>query len=89
MKKKPTPAASKLDSAWSEFFDSQKLDEPVKLHAEGWRSSEDIAKALKMTHNAARSLCARETESGKFEQSNFRVRREKGIREVTFYRPKL
>lgn len=89
MKKKPTPAASKLDSAWGAFFDSQKLDDPKKLRAEGWRFPQEIAETLGTTVNAARTLCARHAEAGKLEHKKFRLPTGHGVREAWLYRPKL
>lgn len=89
MKKKPTPAASKLDAAWGAFFDSQKLDDPEKLRAEGWRSPQEIAETIGTTTNAARTLCSRSAEAGRFEQKKVRISTNHGAREAWLYRPKL
>lgn len=89
MKKKPTPATSKLDTAWSAFFESQKLDDPEKLRAEGWRTPQEIAETLGTTINSARTLCSRNAEAGKFEQKKARIPTGHGAREAWLYRPKL
>jgi hypothetical protein len=89
MKRKPAPAASKLDAAWGAFFDSQKLDDPKKLRAEGWRTPQEIAETLGTTINAARTLCSRNAESGKFEQKKTRLPTNHGARAAWVYRPKL
>lgn len=89
MKKKLTPGPSKLDSAWSEFYNSQKLDDPKKLHAEGWRTPHEIAEEIHTTLQACRSMCARNVSSGKFEQKKARALTSWGVRDTWHYRPKL
>ena len=83
-KRKP---ATNLDAAWDAFFETQKLDDPKKLRAAGWRMPDDIAAPLGLNLNAARMACMRGVEAGKFESKKFRVPTGRGIREVNFYRP--
>ena len=85
MKRKP--AKPNLDAAWNAFFETQKLDDPKKLRAAGWRQPEDVAAGLGLNLPAARMTCMRGVEAGKFECKKFRVPTGRGIREVNFYRP--
>ena len=86
MKRKAT-AKPNLDAAWDAFFASQKLDDPKKLRAAGWRMPEDLAAPLGLNINAARQTCIRAVESRAFESKKFRIVSKRGLREVTFYRP--
>ena len=74
------------ESAWAAARKELGESNADELRKEGWRSISDVSEE---TGAPARTLHSRMNDSRKFEKQKHRIRTDLGIREVSFFRPKI
>jgi predicted ArsR family transcriptional regulator len=85
-KRKPVDSAA-VTKAWAKVFDSMAVDDLDAYLADGWMTTEGIAKKSGIAMNAAKNQMARMVEAGKIEVKKIRAMTGKVIREINIYRP--
>jgi predicted ArsR family transcriptional regulator len=85
-KRKPVDSAA-VTKAWAKVFDSMAVDDLDAYLADGWMTTEGIAKKSGIAMNTAKNQMARMAEAGKIEVKKIRAMTGKVIREINIYRP--
>jgi len=86
-KRKPLDTSS-IESAWNKFFEDRKVIDADQLRKEGWMTTIDIAKKMKISTKSAAHLAISNVENGVLElmQCNIKPKNE-SKRLTNFYRP--
>lgn len=86
-KRKPLDTSS-IESAWNKFFEDRKVIDADQLRKEGWMTTIDIAKKMKISTKSAAHLAISNVENGVLElmQCNIKSKNE-STRFKNFYRP--
>ena len=87
-KKKTQPvAAADLRSAWDAAFAQYQLDDIDAVHAEGWKTCDEVASERGMPQKTVQGILMRSVSAGRMERKQFRVQLPDRVLPLWFYRP--
>lgn len=87
-KKRPPVAAPDLEKAWSAFFESAAVEDPVELKKQGWKTNAEIAAIAKYENEGGRQLADSYVRQGILEKKSAKIIVDGKKRNLNFYRPK-